>query len=160
FNTAKSVKALVAEGFTPAQADAILGLVAEAIRGSADNIAHQLVKRSDQEQYVSESNADFAQLRQEINALERKDFSLLRSDLENMQETLAHIRETMRDEISRVHGGVRLDINLEKSRIQDETKELDEMVRKVGDRIDEQTNSLSDRLNEVRDNVRRSTIRK
>ncbi|KAI9017084.1 hypothetical protein BC832DRAFT_588362 [Gaertneriomyces semiglobifer] len=154
FNTHRYSQMLQAEGFTEAQADAVLGLVTEAVSESMENVLKAMVTKREQTEELQDAESDFAQLRSEINTLEKRDFAVLRGELERIGEDVRRMKDGIREEISRVHGGVRLDINLEKARMQDEAGSLVDMVVKAEARIDDEINALTKRMIEIRDGTK------
>ena len=130
------VEMLKADGFSPEQANGLVNLVEEAIKESMHSASQTMVQKVDQEQFASEMNKDLNHLRDEIQLLERKDFAVLRGELDRIVEHVARIKANMRDDINRIHGGVRLDTNLEKSRITDESGELTKLLKQAGIKFD------------------------
>ncbi|KAI9091830.1 hypothetical protein DFS34DRAFT_314939 [Phlyctochytrium arcticum] len=156
FSTARYAHMLQVEGFTEGQADAVLSLVTEAVSDSMESAARALVTKTDQTNELEEAESDFRQLRNEIHQLEKRDFAVLRAELARIADDVERIKNTMREEVSRVHGGVRLDINLEKARIQDEATALRDMVGKAEERIDQEIGLLTERMIEIRDGTKAS----
>ncbi|KND01928.1 uncharacterized protein SPPG_02435 [Spizellomyces punctatus DAOM BR117] len=156
FNTARYAQMLQAEGFTAAQSDAVLALVTEAVSESMENVARSMVTKSEQTAELTDAESDFTQLRSEIHTLEKRDFAILRAELERILQEVDRMKSSMREEVSRVHGGVRLDINLEKARIQDEAGQLRDMVVKAEERIDKEMESLTNRMVQIREGTKAS----
>ncbi|TPX59017.1 hypothetical protein SpCBS45565_g07839 [Spizellomyces sp. 'palustris'] len=159
FNTARYAQMLQAEGFTAAQSDAVLALVTEAVSESMENVARSMVTKSEQTAELTDAESDFTQLRSEIHTLEKRDFAILRAELERILQEVDRMKSSMREEVSRVHGGVRLDINLEKARIQDEAGQLRDMVVKAEERIDKEMESLTSRMVQIREGTKASLKR-
>lgn len=57
---------------------------------------------------------DFAQLKSEIQLLEKNDVALMRADNDRLVTDVERLKARLREEISRTQAGVRLDLNLEK----------------------------------------------
>ncbi|KAI8822066.1 uncharacterized protein EV422DRAFT_415862 [Fimicolochytrium jonesii] len=159
FDITRYSKMLQTEGFTAPQADAILQLVNEAVSESMENIGRSMVTKTEQAEEVSDAERDFAQLRADIQMLEKRDFAVLRGELERILAEVERMKQGMRDEVSRVHGGVRLDINLEKARIQDEAAQLKDLVAKAEARIDQEIDILTNRMVHIRDGTKASLKR-
>ncbi|KAJ3181802.1 hypothetical protein HDU87_000820 [Geranomyces variabilis] len=154
FDTARYIHMLQAEGFTSSQSDAVLQLVTEAVSESMENVVRSMVTKSEQAEEIADAEHDFAQLRSDIQMLEKRDFAVLRGELERILAEVERMKLSMREEVSRVHGGVRLDINLEKARIQDEAAELKSLVAKAEARIDEEIDALTQRMVHIRETTR------
>lgn len=128
-------------------------------QNSMANVARAMVTKSEQTAELKDAEEDFAQLRSEIQMLEKRDFAVLRGELERIVQEVDRLKSGMREEVSRVHGGVRLDINLEKSRIQDEAGQLGDMVLKAEARIDREIDALTDRMIQIREGTKASLKR-
>ncbi|KAJ3037443.1 hypothetical protein HDV00_001682 [Rhizophlyctis rosea] len=123
------------------------------------NVSKSMTTKSEQDEEMRESERLFKQLRTDINILEKKDFAVLKGELERIVGEVERLKGTLREEVGRVHGGVRLDINLEKARIQDEAASLRDMVTKAEERIDKEIEALTNRMIQIRDGTRSSLQR-
>jgi len=74
----------------------------------------------------------------------------MKGDLERITAEVAKIKDSIQEECDRVHGGVRLDINLEKSRIKDETVHLHSLVKEANARIDDEISRLQERNDQMK----------
>ncbi|KAJ3208057.1 hypothetical protein HDU67_007035 [Dinochytrium kinnereticum] len=138
FDTTKFADLLKAEGFNDVQSAAIISLVSEAVGESMQTITRSMVRREELDSFLSESNIDFASLRRDIQSLERGDFALLRSELARITQDVVKIQEIIHEDVGRAHGGVRLDVNLEKARILDEAGQLERLIATAEERIEEE----------------------
>ncbi|KAJ3050329.1 hypothetical protein HK097_008711, partial [Rhizophlyctis rosea] len=120
------------------------------------NVSKSMVTKQTQRTEIQSSELLFAQLRSDINILEKKDFAVLKGELERIIQDVERLKGSLREEVGRVHGGVRLDINLEKARIQDEAASLRDMVSKAEERIDQEIEALTGRMISIRDGTRKS----
>ncbi len=83
-----------------------------------------LASKTDQELIEIENEKEFERLRKDIYDLGKREFSVLREELDKLLKEVERMKSTLRDDVSRAHGGVRLDINLEKARIKDESVKI------------------------------------
>ncbi|KAJ3321165.1 hypothetical protein HDU76_000136 [Blyttiomyces sp. JEL0837] len=154
FDTTRFSQMLRSEGFDQTQTDAILSLVSEAILESMQTVSRTMVAKSELTSFLKESHADFAILRRDIRTLESKDFAALKSELVKIGEEVTRMKDAFREEVSRAHGGVRLDVNLEKARILDEAGALEKMVVKAEEKIEAEVGELGKRLEKMREEMR------
>jgi hypothetical protein len=68
---------------------------------------------------------DFAQLKADIQVLERNDFAAIKADNERLSIETEKLAQMLREDVQRLQAGTRLDINLDRGRIFDETAELE-----------------------------------
>lgn len=57
---------------------------------------------------------DFAQLKSEVQLLEKNDVALMKADNDRLVTDVEKLKARLREEITRTQAGVRLDLNLEK----------------------------------------------
>ena len=57
---------------------------------------------------------DFAQLKSEVQLVEKNDISLMKAENDRLASDLEKLKGRLREEITRTQAGVRLDLNLEK----------------------------------------------
>ena len=88
-------------------------------------LSEQMSSKSDQEIIQRATEKEFEELKEDIQSLGKKDFAVLKGELDKIIADLDRLKTASRDDISRAHGGVRLDINLEKARIKDESVGLE-----------------------------------
>lgn len=70
--------------------------------------------RYQQHQYTQK--VDFAQLKSELQLMEKNDLSMMKSENDRVISDLERLKQRLREEIARTQAGVRLDLNLEKGR--------------------------------------------
>ncbi|KAJ3093029.1 hypothetical protein HK102_012238 [Quaeritorhiza haematococci] len=107
---------------------------------------------------LDESLKDFAELRQDINLIEKRDSAQLKAELDRIAGEVARIKESLRDTVARVQGGVQLDINLEKGRAKDEASTLVKMAERADQRVDKEIEGLMVRLEQIRDDMRKTIM--
>ena len=67
-----------------------------------------------QHQYTQK--VDFAQLKSELQLMEKNDLSMMKAENDRLVTDLERLKQRLREEITRTQAGVRLDLNLEKGR--------------------------------------------
>lgn len=103
---------LVKEGFEKEQATGLVELIQEALQETIAAATLTNVAKEEQLRTSSEMNQDLDRLRQELELLEKQDFSALKAQIERITEQVTQVKSNVRDEIVRIKGGVLLDINL------------------------------------------------
>ncbi|KAI8907306.1 hypothetical protein EDD86DRAFT_219384 [Gorgonomyces haynaldii] len=124
------------DGFTNDQAKGLVLLVNEAITESMVSAIQSMVPKTEQQQEEEEMNKQLQLLTDEINTLEKKDFATIKGELARITEMVNTIKGNMRDDINRIHGGIRLDANLEKARMKEESDDLIKQLDLAGFWID------------------------
>lgn len=90
--------------------------------------------------------SDFADLRNELYTLEKSDFSVLKGENERLAADVERVKLKIKEETSKLQGSVRLDMNLEKGRIREESLEQEAKVQKTSSKIDIEVATLRDQL--------------
>lgn len=150
FDTLKFVQRLQAEGFSEAQAVAMMKVLGDVIEESIQNLTRTMVLREDQEKATYTQKVDFAKLRSELLSADSTESSLTRASHERLTNDLEKLRSRLRDEVQRTQASVRLDLNLEKGRIREEANSQDLKIKETETRIEQETAALRERLEAVK----------
>lgn len=94
------------------------------------------------QQTIKQYKEDFARLKNEIQQMEGRDVAEVKTANERLKSEIEKLRKQLQEEITRSQAGVRLDLNLEKGRIRDETIEQHEKLRKTDDKIESEIQTL------------------
>lgn len=92
---------------------------------------------------------DFAQLKSELQLHEKNDLTLMKSENERLQSDVEKLKQRLREESTRVLAGVRLDLNLEKGRIRDESSQQELKIKEVDTRIESEIAGLRTQIEQV-----------
>ncbi|KAF2764463.1 DUF1640-domain-containing protein [Teratosphaeria nubilosa] len=150
FDTLKFVTRLQAEGFTEAQAVAMMRVLSDVVEESIQNLTRTMVLREDQEKATYAQKVDFAKLRSELLSADSTESSLTRASHERLTNDLAKLNSRLRDEVQRTQASVRLDLNLEKGRIREEANSQDLKIKETETRIEQESAALRERLEAVK----------
>jgi len=104
--------------------------------------------RADEQQRYTQK-VDFAQLKSELQLHEKNDLTLMKSENERLQSDVEKLKQRLREESTRVLAGVRLDLNLEKGRIRDESSQQELKIKEVDTRIESEIAGLRTQIEQV-----------
>jgi hypothetical protein len=93
-----------------------------------------------QHQYTQQ--VDFAQLKSELQLIEKNDLASLKADNDRLVTDMGKLKQRLREEITRTQAGVRLDLNLEKGRMRDESSGQELKIKEVDTRIEQEIANL------------------
>jgi hypothetical protein len=150
---------LIAEGFTQAQAESLILLISQAVEESMKNIVQSLALKNDQQLVLQHNQAEFDKLQSDINDLGQKDFAILKSELEKISSEIELLKNSVREDLTKTHGSVRLDISLEKARIKTEADALVEDIGAAEAKIDKEIQLISDRIDHINKSTRSQVIK-
>ncbi|KAK9722712.1 Protein fmp32, mitochondrial [Basidiobolus ranarum] len=150
FDTNKFVTRLESEGFTRQQSEAILISLADVISESMQNLVDNMVTKAEQEKNIHTYKVDFAQLKSEIQMLEKNDFAVMKSDNERLLGEIEKLKHKLRDEIARTQAGVRLDLNLEKGRIRDEASVQEVKIKETDTKLESEISNLRTQMETIK----------
>ncbi|EIM86607.1 DUF1640-domain-containing protein [Stereum hirsutum FP-91666 SS1] len=142
FDTHHFVQRLEREGLNRAQAEGIMSAMAEVIDESIRNMTSNMVTKADQEKSHYTQQVDFAQLKSELQLMEKNDLAMIKAENDRLVSDLEKLRQRLREEISRTQGGVRLDLNLEKGRLREEASRQELKMKEVDTRIEQEIAGL------------------
>ncbi|OAX35453.1 DUF1640-domain-containing protein [Rhizopogon vinicolor AM-OR11-026] len=142
FDTHHFVQRLEREGLNRAQAEGIMSAMAEVIDESIRNMTSNMVTKADQEKHQYTQQVDFAQLKSELQLIEKNDLASLKADNDRLVTDMEKLKQRLREEITRTQAGVRLDLNLEKGRMRDESSGQELKIKEVDTRIEQEIANL------------------
>lgn len=99
-----------------------------------------IIRFAFQHQYTQQ--VDFAQLKSELQLIEKNDLASLKSDNDRLVADMQKLKQRLREEITRTQAGVRLDLNLEKGRMRDESSGQELKIKEVDTRIEQEIANL------------------
>ena len=79
---------------------------------------------------------DFAQLRSELQTLDKTEFTTTKNEHDRLTVEIEKLRQKFREEVSKIQASVRLDLNLEKGRIRDESSVHELKIKETDNRIE------------------------
>jgi len=95
-------------------------------------------------------NVDFAQLKSELQLHEKNDLTLMKAENDRLMADVEKLKQRLREEITRTQAGVRLDINLEKGRIRDESAQQELKIKEVDTRIESEIAGLRTQIEQAK----------
>ncbi|XP_048744478.2 coiled-coil domain-containing protein 90B, mitochondrial-like [Ostrea edulis] len=116
FDTLAVVQKLVAAGFTENQAVGIKDIVQEVLHSSIDHQTKVLVTKAQMEITTQQMMTHINSVKKDMVILEKSEFSMLRNENEKQTMEILQLKKALENELDKLKGHVRLDINLEKSR--------------------------------------------
>ncbi|KIK93283.1 hypothetical protein PAXRUDRAFT_829120 [Paxillus rubicundulus Ve08.2h10] len=138
FDTHHFVQRLEREGLNRAQAEGIMSAIAEVIDESIQNMTSNMVTKADQEKRQYTQQVDFAQLKSELQLMEKNDLAMIKAENDRLQADMQKLKQRLREEITRTQAGVRLDLNLEKGRMREESSGQELKIKEVDTRIEQE----------------------
>ncbi|THU96768.1 DUF1640-domain-containing protein [Dendrothele bispora CBS 962.96] len=128
FDTHQFVQRLERERLNRAQAEGIMTAMAEVIDESIRNMASNMVTKAEQEKH---QQVDFAQIKSELQLMEMNDLAMIKAENDRLVNDIEKLQRWLREEITRTQAGVRLDLNLEKGRLREETSGQDQKITAI-----------------------------
>ncbi|KAF8863429.1 DUF1640-domain-containing protein [Acephala macrosclerotiorum] len=156
FDTLKFVQRLREEGFTEAQAVAMMKVLSDVIEERHIcfpfflNLTRTMVLREDQAKATYTQKVDFAKLRSELLSADSTESATTRASHERLTNDLAKLNSRLRDEIGRTQASVRLDLNLEKGRIREEANVQELKIKETETKIEQEVAGLREKLEGVK----------
>lgn len=119
-----------------------MSAMAEVIDESIQNMTSNMVTKADQEKHHYTQQVDFAQLKSELQLMEKNELAMIRAENDRLVADLEKLKQRLREEITRTQAGVRLDLNLEKGRMREEQSKQELKIKEVDTRIEQEIANL------------------
>lgn len=172
FDSSRYVEILKAEGFTEQESNGLISLISEVVEESMQTATKALVTKKQKLEMFEDSIAELQKIKMDIVNLERRDFASLKENLDVIRHEVEGAKTTLVNDVSKIHAGVRLDMNLEKSRydilnnllttltrIQVEATDLMAQLKAAEEKIDVQMDKLEKRMNLISVGTKKGTQR-
>ncbi|KAJ2688450.1 Protein fmp32, mitochondrial [Coemansia spiralis] len=150
FDTNKLADELQSEGFTPQQSTALVNSVSTVLASSTTTLLSTMVTKAEQDRTLYMYKVDFAQLKSELQMLEKTDYSMLRAENERLQGEVNKLKQRLREEVTRTQAGVRLDMSLEKGRAREEQAQHEIKIRETDARIENEISGLRTQMESIK----------
>jgi hypothetical protein len=98
------------------------------------------VHAGEQQQYTQQ--VDFAQIKSELQLMEKNDLAMIKAENDRLWADIEKLKQRLREEITRTQAGVRLDLNLEKGRMREESSAQQLKIKEVDTRIEQEIAAL------------------
>ena len=85
---------------------------------------------------------DFAQLKSELQLMEKNELAMIKAENDRLVTDIDKLKQRLREEITRTQAGVRLDLNLEKGRIREESSGQELKIKEIDTRIEQEIANL------------------
>lgn len=74
--------------------------------------------------------------------MEKNDLAMIKAENDRLQADMEKLKQRLREEITRTQAGVRLDLNLEKGRMREESSGQELKIKEVDTRIEQEIANL------------------
>ncbi|RKP00211.1 hypothetical protein CXG81DRAFT_3440, partial [Caulochytrium protostelioides] len=150
FDTYRLVQKLESDGFSPDSAEAIMASLSDVVSESVANVTRSGVTKAEFERAVYQNQVDFGHIRNEIQLIEKNEFTTVRADLKRLSSDLEKFRLHMIEELRGVQSSVRLDLSLEKGHLRDEQSSQEIRLHEEDSRVETEISGLRTQLESVK----------
>nr|ODO03801.1 mitochondrial protein [Cryptococcus depauperatus CBS 7855] len=150
FDTYAFVEKLEKHGMRRQQAEGVMSVLAEVVEESIKGMEASLVSKAEQEKQRYTEKVDFARLKSELQLHEKNDLTLMKAENDRLMTDVEKLKQRLREEITRTQAGVRLDLNLEKGRIRDESSQQELKLKEVDTRIESEIAGLRTQIEQAK----------
>ncbi|MBN3308857.1 CC90B protein, partial [Amia calva] len=131
FDTHALVRDLQANGFAKEQAELIVTALVTLTTANMDIVYRDMVTGAHQEIALQQIMSHLDSIRKDMVILEKSEFSNLRAENEKMKTELQQVKQQLIEESRKVRAEAKLDINLERSRVNDMFTEQEKKLLEV-----------------------------
>lgn len=116
--------------------------MAEVIDEAIRNMTSNMVTKAEQEKHQYTQQVDFAQSKSELQIMAKNDLAMIKAENERLATEVERLKQRLREETTRTQAGVRLDLNLEKGRMREESSKQELKIKEVDTRIEQEIANL------------------
>lgn len=138
FDTRKFAKELEKEGFTQQQSESVLHALTKVLDTSVESISGSFVSKEDFSRRVYQQKVDFTKLKSELQTLDKSEATRIAAEHDRLTTDIEKLRQRFKEQIAKSRASVRLDLNLEKGRIREESAIHELKIKETDTRIDQE----------------------
>ncbi|ODV96478.1 hypothetical protein PACTADRAFT_33645 [Pachysolen tannophilus NRRL Y-2460] len=153
FDTQHFVEELEQNGFTSKQSQTAVKIFTDSINDSFKIFGSNLITKEKLSKLSYQQKVDFAKLKSELQTTDRSEFNKIKNEYEYLKDDLEKVRIKLKEEINRSLSSVRLDLNLEKGRIREESSIHDLKIKETDTRIDQEISNIKMQIDSVKTQV-------
>lgn len=153
FDTKQFVEKLQKSGFGKQQSEAAVRIFTNSINDGISLYAANLTTKETLSKLSYQQKVDFAKLKGELQTIDKSEFNSIRNEHERLRNDLEKVRQKLKEEINKSLASVRLDLNLEKGRIREESSIHDLKIKETDTRIDQEISNMTMQIASVKTQV-------
>ncbi|XP_013412337.1 mitochondrial calcium uniporter regulator 1 [Lingula anatina] len=142
FDTHALIKHLESSGFTSQQAEGLSSAFIQILNAQIDQQTKTMVYKGQLEITTQQIMAEISSVKKDMVILEKSEFSTLKNENEKKTLELNRLKDNMSDGFAKLQSGVKLDINLERSRSQEAHATNEKTLSRLENRIDTEVANL------------------
>lgn len=146
FDTRKFAVQLEKEGLSPTQAEAILRSLDSVLSATVDMLMNDHVSRNEFSKRVYQQKVDFTKLKSELQTLDKADFGRINDEHERLLTDVEKTRQQFKETVAKARANVRLDLNLEKGRVREESAGHELKLQELNARIDQELSNFKTQI--------------
>ena len=120
------------------------------------NVTKNMITKTSQDTQSTTTHQNLGTLLQSIQSLSSKNFGMIKSDLDKYKQEVKDLEVIMREQTQRVQGNILLDMNLERGRMKDEIKDVEQHLDLVKKSVDEEITKLDERVQKIQFDLRQT----
>lgn len=140
-------------GFSRPQAELAVRIVNRLINDGVHSVARHLVAKEQINLILYQQKVNFAKLKGDLQTADRLEFMSLKKEQETLRTDLTSLKNRLKEDITKYQAGVRLDLNLEKGRIREESAIHELKIEDTYTRIDEEVANMQMQIKLVKTQV-------
>ncbi|GMM49389.1 Fmp32 protein [Starmerella bacillaris] len=142
FDTRKFAHELEKEGVSPTQAVAILNALENVLNSTVEKLSAEQVTRSEFAERVYAQKVDFAKLKSDLQNVDLTEFNRINDEQERLKTDVEKTRQHFKESIAKARANIRLDLNLEKGRVKEESAGHELRIQELNARIDQELSNF------------------
>jgi hypothetical protein len=153
FDTLRLANKFQSQGFTQQQSFCMVEAFIDVLNTSIEHHTKNMVTKPQQEIMVQQLVAQIGSVKKDMVILEKSEFTMLRNETEKQTAEIKQMKSLIKDEISKLQGNVKLDVNLERSRAVEAHAENEKQLQILRNKIDTDVANLRTTYEQYRNDV-------
>jgi Protein of unknown function (DUF1640) len=144
FDTLKVVEVMRSQGFTKKQADVVVKVLGNVLHEYAQTLSEDMAPKKEQRkvilptlsltsQILLQQSADFAKLQRELRVMDSNEET--KAEYVRMSHDIDILRQNIKEDLTKMQAEVRLDLNLEKDRLEGRSNDNELKIKQIDNRV-------------------------
>eukprot|EP00898_Chlorokybus_atmophyticus_P006728 jgi/Chlat1/7056/Chrsp56S06672 len=141
-DTLALVRQLESEGLSTAHAEAITNALLSVCSASIERLTTGFATEAEMLSYELKHDASISQFKSDFKREQEIHTTSVNRDTDRLRNDIDKLKVEMKYEIDKLTASQKLDLNLEKGRIRDEMRSLDDSLKKLDGKLDREINGV------------------
>ncbi|KAI7870000.1 hypothetical protein BDF14DRAFT_1778269 [Spinellus fusiger] len=158
YNKEYFAKLLIQQGFSVKQSHTVIDAMDDSLYEGITNTTNSLVSKIDQSKSIHTFQENLLQLKSDIQHAEKTNVDHIKATNESLKQQISQLRQLLQKEVIRSQAAVKLDLNLEKKRIERHSIQQHKTIQQTEQKIETEIKAARAQMKEIKMSILQYTM--